>query len=101
MNMNTLKALYRDAIILFMIIVFALGIGEVAKSAIISGEKFKTLIGMLTFSVILAIPITIYRLFTQISAPYCDDVLGGLTTILVSAVIVYTGFVFLDTILIL
>lgn len=97
--MNTLKALYRDAIIIFIIIIFGLGIGEIAKKAILSGESIRALIGMLAFCVIIATAITIYRLITKTITPYCDDVLGGLTIILISAVLVYTGFVVLGTIL--
>ena len=97
--MNTIKALYRDAVIIFIIIMFGLGIGQLARKAIITGECFKTCFGVVAFSFIIAIPITIYRLFTGTKAPFCDDVLRGLTTILLSAVIVYTGFVLLGTIL--
>lgn len=97
--MKTLKALYRDGVIIFIIVTFGLGIGQLAQKAILSGECFNTIFGMVAFSMILAIPITIYRLFTNTRPPFCDDVLSGLTTILVSAILVYTGFVLLGTIL--
>lgn len=97
--MGTLKAFYRDSVIIFIIIIFGLGIGQVAQKAILSGETFRTIIAFVGFAFILAIPITVYRVFTRTRPPYCDDVLGGLTTILVSAVMVYTGFVLLGSIL--
>jgi hypothetical protein len=97
--MQTLKALYRDAIIIFIMIIFGLGIGQLARKAIITNEWFKECFGLIAFSFIIAIPITIYRLVTNTKPPFCDDVLSGLTTILLSAVMVYTGFVVLGTIL--
>lgn len=99
MMLNTLKAFYRDLIIIFIVIVFGLGIGEIAMKAILSGEVFRSMIGILAFCALIAVPITIYRLITKTFAPYCDDVLAGLTTILISSVMVYTAFVLLGTIL--
>lgn len=99
--MNHLKNLYRDTVILFTFFLLGLGVSHLAQFGLANNAYLFELCECFIMCASIAVPFTLYRLFTG-SRFATDTKLGAETTtaLLVCILIVYASFGFMKTVLI-
>lgn len=98
MRQHHLRTLVRDASIICLVLIFAMGTSHLAKNALMLGAPIRQLVEFIAYCAILATPLTLFRVFGGVKPHKPDDGDDLIITLIVCALIAYLSFVLMGSV---
>lgn len=92
--MDYLRRLYYDFLVIFLVLIFSTGIVELVNKAIVDQTFFTTFLGYVWVSMVVAAPLTVLKIFTDVGTFIDKKALWEYQTLFRATIITYT-FIYL------